>query len=273
MEIYENLLTLPINKNEYYIRKYVKFITSRITDTSNNSHLHHILPKAVDFFPEYKNLTTNKWNGILLSAREHFIAHKLLHMAFSGSSQTFAFYMMSNEYHITNSKIYADSKKLHIQKLIEMTQCPIRNSKISNALKGRPRTENQIKAATGKRPQWHGDNISKGLLNSDKRYWKHDSERLQKHINQLKLRKRNPLSNEQKKNISNSKLHHVYKTPFGIFNSPKDIAISLGHPEQDLTRIFSRLDKTPRKKLLSLFNLENKNGLTWKEIGFDLLPK
>ena len=37
---------------------------------------HHILPKSI--FPEYKNLRTNKWNSVLLTAREHFICHILL---------------------------------------------------------------------------------------------------------------------------------------------------------------------------------------------------
>lgn len=37
---------------------------------------HHILPKCL--FPEFKNLRHNPWNGVKLSAREHFIVHQLL---------------------------------------------------------------------------------------------------------------------------------------------------------------------------------------------------
>lgn len=38
--------------------------------------LHHILPRSI--YPEFINLKKYKWNGVLLTAREHFIAHKLL---------------------------------------------------------------------------------------------------------------------------------------------------------------------------------------------------
>lgn len=37
---------------------------------------HHILPKSI--FPEYKDLKYNPWNGILLTAKEHFICHALI---------------------------------------------------------------------------------------------------------------------------------------------------------------------------------------------------
>lgn len=38
--------------------------------------LHHILPRSI--YPEFVNLKAHKWNGVLLTAREHFICHKLL---------------------------------------------------------------------------------------------------------------------------------------------------------------------------------------------------
>lgn len=37
---------------------------------------HHILPQSL--FPEYKSLTKHNWNGVHLTAREHFICHWLL---------------------------------------------------------------------------------------------------------------------------------------------------------------------------------------------------
>lgn len=37
---------------------------------------HHILPKAL--YPEYKDLRKNKWNGVQLTHKEHFICHLLL---------------------------------------------------------------------------------------------------------------------------------------------------------------------------------------------------
>ena len=40
------------------------------------TELHHVLPKSM--FPEYKNLREHSWNGVYLTAREHFICHWLL---------------------------------------------------------------------------------------------------------------------------------------------------------------------------------------------------
>ena len=37
---------------------------------------HHILPKSI--FPEYANYSMNKWNQVLLTAKEHFRVHQLL---------------------------------------------------------------------------------------------------------------------------------------------------------------------------------------------------
>lgn len=37
---------------------------------------HHVLPESL--FPEYKNLIKHPWNGVLLTAKEHFICHLLL---------------------------------------------------------------------------------------------------------------------------------------------------------------------------------------------------
>jgi hypothetical protein len=37
---------------------------------------HHILPKSI--FPKYSSLIKNPWNGVLLTAKEHYICHALL---------------------------------------------------------------------------------------------------------------------------------------------------------------------------------------------------
>ncbi len=37
---------------------------------------HHIIPKSMA--PEYANLSEHPWNGVLLTAKEHFISHRLL---------------------------------------------------------------------------------------------------------------------------------------------------------------------------------------------------
>ncbi len=61
-----------------------------------SSH-HHILPRADDCFPEYKDLKVNKWNGTYLMYSDHYYAHWLLTEAIHNSSQLFAFCAMHNK--------------------------------------------------------------------------------------------------------------------------------------------------------------------------------
>jgi hypothetical protein len=132
--------TKTVYNNSHHLSRYLKFISSRTTTKRKyETHLHHILPKATDMFPEYKNLKEFKWNGIYLTLREHFIAHRLLHKAFPGSSQSLAFYNMANELNICNSKSYAEAREVHIQSLKKLHASPERNAKIGAYWKGRKR--------------------------------------------------------------------------------------------------------------------------------------
>jgi hypothetical protein len=84
------------NHNLHYLNRYTKFIefckvqNETLSDKQCYLENHHILPKAKDMFPEYSSLKEYPWNGILLTARQHFIAHWILWKCFGGS-QTFAF--------------------------------------------------------------------------------------------------------------------------------------------------------------------------------------
>lgn len=89
---------------------------------------HHILPSAL--YPEYKNLNINKWNSVLLTAREHFICHLLLwkHYKFLNSNHQYKMgraikaMQKMGEY---NSKLY-ESYKLTLKNSKE--------SKIKNSI-------------------------------------------------------------------------------------------------------------------------------------------
>jgi hypothetical protein len=89
MSIYDILVTKP--HNTHYLNRYIKFIQSRCPSSIGEKH--HVCPKAADLFPEYKSFNKFPWNKIVLSPREHYIAHLLLHKAY-GKSQSRAFYMM-----------------------------------------------------------------------------------------------------------------------------------------------------------------------------------
>jgi len=127
------------SKNIHMIKRYINFIES-IANRNKIGHKHHILPKAKDMFPEYKNFDDYPWNGIVLSLREHFIAHWMLSKIFPGSSQSLAFYYMCNKTLNKNSKEYEKCKLIHIQNMKNI-YTDERNNKISKALKGKSKSK------------------------------------------------------------------------------------------------------------------------------------
>jgi len=79
------------NHNDLFVQnKYTRWYYNIIIKAQNSNRVklkrtdpnyiyyenHHVLPKSI--FLEYENLRRNKWNGVLLTAREHYICHVLL---------------------------------------------------------------------------------------------------------------------------------------------------------------------------------------------------
>lgn len=87
-EIFQTLSS--ITNNPHYVKRYVNFIFSRKQEGAT-FELHHILPKSL--WPDYKDLRMNKWNGIKLTPKEHFIAHHILAKAL-GNKMWIAFHSM-----------------------------------------------------------------------------------------------------------------------------------------------------------------------------------
>lgn len=124
------------------IARYLSFISSRANIyIKGATHYHHILPKARDFFPEYKDLSLFPWNGVHLTAREHFIAHWMLARAFPNSSQARVFYYLTNNSNKRRGRDYEAARKAHIDMMATLTQDPARNAKISATLTGRSKSE------------------------------------------------------------------------------------------------------------------------------------
>lgn len=71
--------------------------------SKNNEHFiyyesHHIIPKSIR--QEFKNLTTNPWNKVLLTPKEHFICHLLLTKMLTGTEKNkmvYALWRMTNQ--------------------------------------------------------------------------------------------------------------------------------------------------------------------------------
>lgn len=89
--------------NPHYLNRYFKFIRSR-TPVAGYVEAHHIYPRSM--FPQ---LADDPNNIIRLTAREHFIAHWMLHKAFGGKMTQAFMYMKtgaSQRYWNLNSKSY-----------------------------------------------------------------------------------------------------------------------------------------------------------------------
>lgn len=117
--IYTDILGILSSKphNRHYLNRYVKFIISCKEPLEGEYYeTHHICPKAKDLFPEYTCLVQNPWNSKKLSARCHFIAHRILRKVYGGS-QTSAFRLMLGNIKSGGSSIrytsrlYEDVKK------------------------------------------------------------------------------------------------------------------------------------------------------------------
>lgn len=111
ISIYPILSSIP--HNTHYLKKYINFIKGckqKNVDIEGYVEHHHICPKCL--FPEYKKLSENKWNGIHLTARQHFIAHWILWKTYPSSKLCFAFYSMCNyKNHRISSIVYEKLKK------------------------------------------------------------------------------------------------------------------------------------------------------------------
>jgi hypothetical protein len=265
LEIYH----LDRKKNIHFIKKYIKFIESRKTiHIPHTTHLHHILPKAKDMFPQYKNLKEHTWNGIHLNPREHFIAHWMLSKAFPGSSQGIAFYNMANVLGFKNSKEYEKVKRQHISEMALKLYSEERNKKISSALRGKPKSLDHIKSLTGHlvteetREKLRKANLGKKL----------SVEQRQKMSISRTGKKKSKFKIEAKLKIAESKCDFYIVTPRGIFNSHLDAAISYNSTSRRFVLIFQNLDVIPRKKVLSELDIVSK-GKTYRELGFSKIPK
>lgn len=93
MFIYSILESKP--HNPHFLMRYHRFILgcAEKNKTLDNEYTerHHICPKSNDLFPEYASFSIYPWNKILLTADQHFVAHRLLYKAYPSSSMSYSF--------------------------------------------------------------------------------------------------------------------------------------------------------------------------------------
>jgi hypothetical protein len=120
MNIYSILASKP--HNPHYLRRYIKFIEQcQLKNFCYKGYTenHHICPKAKTMFPEYNDFKKHSWNKVVLTARQHFIAHIILTKVYPKSkSVNHAAWRMANNRngikcdgdHKVTSKIYEHIK-------------------------------------------------------------------------------------------------------------------------------------------------------------------
>jgi len=118
MNIYAILSTKT--HNPHYLDRYIKFIEGcQIKNININEKVekHHICPKAKDMFPEYRKFSDHPWNCAFLTARQHFIAHRILWKTFYNTkSMQYALWQISHtrEDLKINSKTYSILKEQNV---------------------------------------------------------------------------------------------------------------------------------------------------------------
>lgn len=151
MDIYSILATKP--HDERYLKRYTRFIEyckdqnstlkKRTKRNPSGTYLeeHHICPKAVDLFPEYNSFWQFPWNKILLTAKQHYIAHMLLWKVYGGS-QAKAFFAMSMATSDTMDRYWRCTAKMYEQLRLDYSLVNSKNaSGEQNPFHGRKHTE------------------------------------------------------------------------------------------------------------------------------------
>ena len=255
--------------NEHYLNRYCRLIELFKDQNSSIGDTHHICPKAKDMFPEYSNLTSNSWNKIRVTARQHFILHWVLAKAFPGTSQTLAFFYMTNTLKKRRGKDYqiARNKQIEIAKL--SCKNPERNAKISAALKGRPKSEEHKANLRGRIMT---EENKKKLLEAN--LGKKHSEETKQRMSQVRTGKtKKPLSDESKQNIAISKMQDLLQTPRGVFNTFAEVAKEFNITVTTSANIFRCLENKPKPVTLTKLGITYIGPKSYREYGFDRLSK
>ena len=94
---------------------------------------HHILPASI--FPKYKLLKENIWNGVLLTAKEHFICHALIwkHYKKLNLSEQYSMAKAFNKIRFGDKK-----QKRYTSKLYELCKITYKDSDETRKRKARP---------------------------------------------------------------------------------------------------------------------------------------
>ena len=257
------------------LERYIKLveILSSIDRPNINLVKHHILPKSKDMFPQYKDFKIFPKNLLLVTDREHYILHLLLHKAFKGSSQTHAFYHMCNIINKKNSRHYAECREYHIHKLTGHIKSEETRKKLSIARKGKKLSESHRKSLIGHEvKQSTREKLS--AFNTGKKRSLESIERQKETYkkNPNNLSRGNNLNTDDQMKMSITKMNgKILHSPFGIFKSYREMSLFTGIDQEFLIQVlYRRLTSKPRKISVEKLNIQYAKGFTWKDYGFSI---
>lgn len=262
--IYINILRTK-DHNPHYLNRYIKLI-EKWKHKNSSGHKHHICPKAKDMFPEYSQ--EHSWNIIVVTPREHFILHWILAKAYPGTSQTLAFFYMSNAGNKIKGKDYEQARLLQAEKAKITCKNSERNAKISAALRNKPKSEeHKAKLLGHKVSQETRQKLRQANLGK-----RHSEESKQKMSASRTGKPTKPHTDEGKENIAASKMQDVLVTPKGFFITFKEVADAYNIPLNKATNIFRCLDNKPKPATLAMLGIEYTTPKTYRQLGFNRKP-
>lgn len=191
-------------KNYYNYMMYAKSLNRKRGD-GTYYELHHIYPKSI--FPELKN---DKDNLVLLTAREHFLAHYLLCKIYSEGPSHFkmlcAFNRMTKNTSKVESNLYMNSRLFEKMK-IELNE---QRKEVSKVLMSDPQRRKQISERVKKyhqeNPRQWTDEQKKQVSDTLKEKYKSDP-KIRQHLSDVNKGKKH--SEETKKKMSETRKGHL----------------------------------------------------------------
>lgn len=221
------------------------------------SEVHHIMPRSL-------NGSNHQTNLVTLTAREHYICHKLLVKMTSGRHRqrmSHAYWAMvtlikDNQHRYMNSVIYESAKRVYAQLM------SAHNPMHDEAQKERMRNVNSnphCNAVVVKNQTFPSIAAAARAFNTTPHLFKRDHN----YTREINL---------------NAIINRVYPdkfgTPFGTFKTKRAMQKALTMPEYILNVIYNNLDQYPtcngrRSKIIGVLDIDHSK--TWRENGFYLV--
>lgn len=280
-DIYTLLISKPHNK--HYMDRYIKFIN--VCSTKKllpNEYIenHHILPKAKALFPEYKDQKLHPWNSILLTSRQHFIAHYILAKAYNIWQCWEPLRRILKNPNIPHSYI-----KYHYLSLIRIKVNQTKRGVFTRGYNehGIPNVKDSTKKLLSDlKTKYYADpqNRVKAKITRSSDSYKIVNAMSSERFKQLNISRRGiPLSAEHKAKIiasqkevfknlkSRPNFKGLYVTPIGIGTSARSI--------NGLCDYCKRESQTVNNFIISHSTIFTKSvfGVTFKSLGFYFIPK